>query len=319
MVLVLYFWYLKNLFYFHFLDLNAVYQQLIVFLDGNFEKHIQFFSDVAQESLNSALMEHFVNSEGDIFKEQTLEDLKGEILNFLDQSNIVLYWGAKCGDPFDDLHKYHSRLVSSHLMNQVHKLFSKAGDGQGLRTVCKVSAPYFLSLGGNRSKYAKYSFKDNVCYDASSDRQKERSDLSITVNAWGGPSSVDCDEFQEHRIKNLKGFVDSLHGNLDPSNLEKSIKSADLQLKISAEMERELHVSYTSAGSSAHFLSDDEKRKVAKVMNEIKPFSRTRKQVKFVEPLLESNNFAKLDIDKELVAGFLKRNKGQFASWGPFV
>jgi hypothetical protein len=58
------------------------------------------YINVAQESLNSALMEHFVNSEGDIFKEQTLEDLKGEILNFLDQSNIVLYWGAKCGDPF---------------------------------------------------------------------------------------------------------------------------------------------------------------------------------------------------------------------------
>ena len=70
MVLVLYFWYLKNLFYFHFLDLNAVYQQLIVFIDGNFEKHFQFFSDVAQESLNSALIEHFVNSEGEVFKEK---------------------------------------------------------------------------------------------------------------------------------------------------------------------------------------------------------------------------------------------------------
>ena len=261
-----------------------------------------------------------MNSEEEMINDQTAEGLKKGILNFLEQSNIVLYWGAKSGHGiFDDLHKYHSRLVSSHLMNQVHKLFSKAGDGQGMRTVCRASTPYFLSMGGSRSKYAKYSYKDNVVYDASSDRQKERSDLSITVNAWGGPNSVDCDEFQEHRIKNLKGFIDSLHGNLDPSNLENSIKSADLQLKISAEMDRELNVSYRCAGKAANFLSEEEKDKVAKVMNEIKPFSKNRKKVKFVEPLMEVNNFAKLDNDKELVVAFLKRNKGQFGSWGPFV
>ena len=38
-----------------------------------------------------------------------------------------------------------------------------------------------------------------------------------------------------------------------------------------------------------------------------------------MEPLMEVNNFAKLDNDKELVVAFLKRNKGQFGSWGPFV
>ena len=64
------------------------------------------------------------------------------------------------------------------------------------------------------------------------------------MNAWGGESqSVDCDEFQEHRKKNLKGFVDNLHGNLDQSNIDKAMKSVDLQLKISEEVEREMNVS----------------------------------------------------------------------------
>ena len=288
--------------------------------DNCFEKHLQFFSSIAQESLNSALKEYFMIAGGEAIKDHTLESLKKEILGFLRNSNIVPHWGADSGqEVFDDLHKYHSRLVSSHLMNQVHKLFSKAGDGKGMRSVCKVSTPYFLSLGGNKSKYAKYSFKDNVCYDSSSDRLKERSDLSITVNAWGGSSSVDCDEFQEHRIKNLKGFVDSLHGNLDPCNLEKAMKSANLQLKISAEVEREMNVSYRSPDSSTSFLSEEEKNKVIKIMNELKPFSRSRKPVVFVEPLEEATNFARLDTDGELVNSFLKRNQEQYASWGPFA
>ena len=243
-----------------------------------------------------------------------------EIKKFLNQNNIVLRWGSEPGvKPYDDLHKYHSRLVSSHLMNQVHKLFSKFGDGQGMRTVSKVSMPYFLNLGGSKSKYAKYAFKDNVCYDASSERQRERCDLSITVNAWGGPYSVDCDEFQEHRIKNLKGFVDSLHGNLDPTNIEKSMKSADLQLKISDEVERALNVNYRSPGNANQFLSDEEIRKVTKIIDDIKPFSRDRKPVKFKEPLEEEDNFSKLNEEPKLVVDFLNRNKEQFSSWGPFV
>ena len=140
------------------------------------------------------------------------------------------------------------------------------------------------------------------------------------MNAWGGESqSVDCDEFQEHRIKNLKGFVDNLHGNLDPSNIDKAMKSVDLQLKISEEVEREMNVSYKSAGSAGQFLSDEEVRKVQKMMNEIKPFSRTRKLVTFVEPLGETNNFQKLEKNSDLFEQFLLRNKEQFSSWGPFV
>ena len=130
---------------------------------------------------------------------------------------------------------------------------------------------------------------------------------------------MDCDEFQEHRIKNLKGFVDSLHGNLDPSNLEKAMKSANLQLKISAEVEREMNVSYRSPDSSTSFLSEEEKKKVIKIMNELKPFSKSRKPVSFVEPLEEATNFARLDTGGELVKSFLKRNKEQYASWGPFA
>ena len=238
----------------------------------------------------------------------------------MEVNNIILFWGAKSSqEPFDDLHKYHSRLVSAHLMNQVHKLFSKFGDGQGLRVVSRVSTPYFLNIGGNKSKYAKYSFKDNVCHEASSDRQQERNDLSTTVNAWGGPNSVDCDEFQEHRIKNIKGFIDNLHGNLDPLNIEKSIKSADLQLKISEEFERAMNVSYRSASNANQFLSNDEIRKIVKIMNDIKPFSRSRKSVSFVEPLLDNDNFTKLDKDVNLVTDFLDRNKDQFSTWGPFV
>ena len=146
------------------------------------------------------MQEYFINSDRFTPCDQTSEGLKLELLKFLEESNIVLFWSDKKSgvQPFDDLHNYHSRLVSSHLMNQVHKHFSKMGDGQGMRTVRRVDMPYFLNLGGNKSKYAKYSFKDNVCHDASSERQRERNDLSITVNAWGGPNSVDCDEFQEH-------------------------------------------------------------------------------------------------------------------------
>ena len=219
----------------------------------------------------------------------------------------------------DDLFKYHSRLVSAHLMNQVHKLFSKYGDGRGMRIVNRVATPYFLNLGGHASKYAKYSFKDNVIHDSSSARQKERNNLSITVNAWGGPNSVDCDEFQEHRIKNIKGFLDDLHGNHDPSNIEKSVKSADLQLKISDEIERAMNISYSSAGSASRFLSDEDVKKIETLMNKIKPFSRQRKSVIFFEPLPENHNFSKLDSSKSLVTEFLARNKEQYPSWGPFV
>ena len=204
-------------------------------------------------------------------------------------------------------------------MNQVHKLFSKFGDGRGMRTVNRAATPYFLNLGGQKSKYAKYSFKDNVCHDSSSDRQQERNDLSITVNAWGGPNSVDCDEFQEHRIKNIKGFLDDLHGNHDPSNIDKTVKSADLQLKISEEIERAMNMSYTSAGTSSRYMSNEEVAKVEKLMKELKPFSRQRKSITFVQPLQEVNNFAKLESDPSLVLEFLSRNKEQFPSWGPFV
>ena len=101
-----------------------------------------------------------MNSEEVLGEPVSLDGLKEEIINFLKLHNIVLYWGAKSTQkPYDDLHTYHSRIVSSHLMNQVHKLFSKAGDGQGMRIVSKVSTPYFLNMGGSKSKYAKYSFK----------------------------------------------------------------------------------------------------------------------------------------------------------------
>ena len=287
--------------------------------DGNFEKHFQFFSSVGQESLKSALREHFLNEKFEL-EEQTLAGLNIKLTTFLEKMNIGLFWGAETDqEPFDDLHNYHSRLVAAHLMNQVHKLFSKFGDGQGLRVVRRVSMPYFLNMGGNKSKYAKYCYKDNVCYDASSERQRERSDLTMTVNAWGGPNSVDCDEFQEHRIKNLKGFVDNLHGNLDPANIEKSFKSADLQLKISEEIERAMNVSYKSPGKATSFLSDDEVRKIAKLINVLQPFSRSRSRVTFVEPLMEATNYSKLDSDKNLVKDFIERNKEQFSSWGPFV
>ena len=298
------------------------YFQIYVFFivtDGNFQKHYEFFSCVAGESLRVGLKEHFLKFEEAPVEDQNLENLEKQLKNFLEMNNIRLFWGAKGQKPMDDLAKYHSRLVSSHLLNQVHKLFSKFGDGRGLRVVSRVATPYFLNQGGHRSKYAKYSFKDNVCHDSSSIRQQERNDLSITVNAWGGPNSVDCDEFQEHRIKNIKGFLDKLHGNHDPSNIEKVVKSADLQLKISDELERAMNINYCSAGTSSKFLSDEDVKKVEKLMNEIRPLSKKRKLVSFVEPLASGDNFSNLDSDKNLVSEFLERNKKQYPSWGPFV
>ena len=130
---------------------------------------------------------------------------------------------------------------------------------------------------------------------------------------------MDCDEFQEHRIKNIKGFLDKLHGNHDPSNIEKVVKSADLQLKISDELERAMNINYCSAGTSSKFLSDEDVKKVEKLMNEIRPLSKKRKLVSFVEPLASGDNFSNLDSDKNLVSEFLERNKKQYPSWGPFV
>ena len=272
-----------------------------------------------------ALKDHFKKLEEAPKEDQTLGKLEKEIVIFLESNNIVLHWGMKGlkpveGEkPIDDLFRYHSRLVSSHLMNQVHKLFSKFGDGRGLRSVNRVATPYFLNIGGHRSKYAKYSLKDNVCHDSSSARQQERNDLSITVNAWGGPNSVDCDEFQEHRIKNIKGFLDYLHGNHDPCNIEKVVKSADLQLKISEELERAMNINYAEAGSANQLISNEDVAKIEKLMNEIKPFSKQRDPVLYVEPLLGSTNFSKLDNNPLFVEEFLERNKKQYRSWGPFV
>ena len=276
-------------------------------------------NSIAEESLKTALKEHFLSQEiGSI--DQNLSNIEKLLTDFLKSKNIVLHWRSHLSqEPFDDLHKYHARLVSSHVMNKVHKLFSKYGDGHGLRVVNRVSTSYFLNVGGHRSKYAKYSYKDNVCHDSSSARQQLRNDLSTSVNAWGGAHSVDSDQFQEHRIKNIKGFMDSLHGNLEPTNIEKTLKSVDLELKISAEVERALNISYKSPGTSSKFLTNDEISKIGKLLNQIQPFSTDRKPVVFVEPFVERSNYSILDSDTNLTEEFLKRNKGQFSSWGPFV
>ena len=265
------------------------------------------------------MKEHFKNVTVDE-DGQTLPNLEKLIKQFLTSNNIVVFWGEESSEPFDDLHKYHSRLVSAHLMNKVHKLYSKSGDGQGLRAVNRVLTPYFLNKGGHKSKYAKYTFKDNVCHDSSSEWQQARNDLSTTINAWGGGAhSVDSDQFQENRIKNIKGYLDNLHGNLDPANIEKSLRSADLELKISAQLEKSLNVSYTNPGSSAKFLTEEEVSKVRKVMGQIKPFSRDRDKVQFVEPLHGKTNYSKVEDDKNLVKDFLSRNKKQYLTSGPFV
>ena len=288
--------------------------------DGNFEKHLDFFSSIAEESLKSALKNHFSQQDEVATDDKNIQTLKMLVSEFMDSNNIVLNWDPKSREePFDDLHKYHSRIVSSHLMNKIHHLFSKFGDGQGLRIVNRIATSYFLNAGGSRSKYAKYSYKDNVCHDSSSACQKQRNDLSSTVNAWGGPHSVDCDQFQEHRIKNLKGFLDSLHGNLDPTTVERAVKSADLELKICAEMERSMNISYRGPSSSSKFLTDEEVVKVARIMGQIKPFSTDREPVVFVEPLEKNNNFSRLDSDPDLVRDFLWRNKEEYSGWGPFV
>lgn len=139
------------------------------------------------------------------------------------------------------------------------------------------------------------------------------------MNAWGGPHNVDCDQFQEHRIKNIKGFLDSLHGNLDPATIDKAMKSADLELKICAEMERSMNISYRSPSSSSKFFTDEEVGKIARVMAKIKPFSKEREAVTFTEPLEEEDNFSKLDTDPDVVKEFLRRNQRESSGWGPFV
>ena len=287
--------------------------------DGNFEHHSQFFGSIADESLKEALKEHFEDMTVDE-ENQNKTHLEKMLRQFLTSNNIVLFWGEDSSQPFDDLHQYHSRLVAAHLMSKVQKLFAKAGDGQGLQAVNRVLTPYFLNHGGHKSKYAKYTLKDNVCHDSSSDWQQNRNDLTTTVNAWGGGAhSVESDQFQEHRVKNIKCFLDNLHGNIDPANIEKVIRSADLELKISAQMDHSMNVSYKSPASSVKFLTDEEVLKVRKMMAQLKPFSRERDVVHFVEPIHGVNNYWRVDSEDSLVKDFLARNKKQYLTWGPFV
>ena len=62
--------------------------------DGNFEKHFQFFSSIAEESLKSALMEHFLK-ESYVQGDQTQAGLQNEVETFLEEMNIVLFWGGE--------------------------------------------------------------------------------------------------------------------------------------------------------------------------------------------------------------------------------
>ena len=80
-----------------------------------------------------------------------------------------------------------------------------------------------------------------------------------------------------------------------------------------------MNVSYSGPGVSQRYLDDDDVSKIAKVMSQIKPFSRDREPVSFKESLVNNDNFARLDADPDLVLNFLKRNKGQYSAWGPYV
>jgi hypothetical protein len=75
-----------------------------------------------------------------------------------------------------------------------------------------------------------------------------------------------------------------------------------------------MNINYCSAGTSSKFLSDEDVKKVEKLMNEIRPLSKKRKLVSFVEPLASGDNFSNLDSDKNLVSEFLERNKKQYPS-----
>ena len=63
-----------------YLDPNYLAAQLrgagmVVKKDGNFEKHLDFFSSIAQESLKSALKEHFLHQDEFASDDQNVHNL----------------------------------------------------------------------------------------------------------------------------------------------------------------------------------------------------------------------------------------------------
>ena len=114
-------------------------------------------------------------------------------------------------------------------------------------------------------------------------------------------------------------MIDSLHGNLDPLSLEQAMKAADVQIKFTAEFERDMETSSGDLDSSHKLFTLEERNKVAKMIQDLRPFSFSRRRVHFVAPLLESNNFSNLVKNSNIVSDFLHRNKKQFAYWGPFL
>ena len=97
------------------------------------------------------------------------------------------------------------------------------------------------------------------------------------------------------------------------------MKAADVQIKIAAEFERDMETSSGDPESSHKLFTLEERNKVSKMMQELRPFSSNRRRVSFVTPLLESNNFTNLVKNNNIVSDFLQRNKKQFAYWGPFL
>lgn len=84
------------------------------------------------------------------------EDACEVVQTFLDENGVHLYYDPdkaphQC---HDDLQAYTTRLVATYLLDKVHSLMSKNGDGNGLRAMRRLSILQFLSSGGQRSKYA---------------------------------------------------------------------------------------------------------------------------------------------------------------------
>lgn len=287
--------------------------------DGNWELQDQFKSACGEEALMSLMKQYFCLDGVGCDKSdanqasKTYEDAVEVILKFLDKTGIELYYDPDRSqfESFDDLEAYSTRLVSSHLLDLVHDLMAHHGDGRGLRALRRLSILQFLANAGQRSKYALNLNISEISYHISSDYEKLRNDIQATVNPHGRvKSSVDCDKFEEHKIKQVKRKMDSLHGHFDLTTIENSVKALDVQIKISENFHDELQLSKSTGSHHYDYIGDENRMKIRKSYDEVKPFSHDRQKVKMKNPV-GSSIFSELkpsDIEK-----FISRNRRNFS------
>ena len=109
----------------------------------------------------------------------------------------------------------------------------------------------------------------------------------------------------------MKRKLDALHGQHDLSSIENAVQALDTQSKISENFIDEFQIKHPGnrPSHSYDYIGDESKEKIKKVFESVKPFSRKRGKVGFVNPV-KSSVFS--DLKDTDISKFLERNKKNF-------